>query len=371
MLMQKNEKFSSWGIDLKGNLIIAGPCSAESEEQVMNTAMAITGENIHILRVGIWKPRTRPNTFEGVGSIGLDWAKKAAKAINRPVAVEVANPHHVEECLKKGIDILWIGARTTANPFSVQALADALKGVDIPVMVKNPVNPELDLWIGALERISNAGVTRLAAIHRGFSTIDKSKYRNKPKWEIPIELKRLIPDVPIICDPSHICGNRELLLTVAQQAIDLDFDGLMIETHIDPKSALSDAKQQITPNELDSLLRRIVYKKPFSDDESFYHELEKLRADIDMFDNQLLDILSRRMEVSKKIGIIKEKSKITIYQQSRWDEIVNNRIKMGMSYELSEEFILNIYQSIHQESISRQTNLSPDEKEKLKLNNSK
>lgn len=366
MLMQKIEKLSNWGLDVNRTVVITGPCSAESEEQVMNTAMAISRQNVSIFRVGIWKPRTRPNNFEGVGSIGLDWAINAAKVIKKPVAVEVANPHHVEECLKKGINILWIGARTTANPFSVQALADSLKGVDIPVMVKNPVNPELDLWIGALERISNAGVTKLAAIHRGFSTIDKTKYRNKPKWEIPIELKRLFPDLPIICDPSHICGNRELLLTVAQQAIDLDFDGLMIESHIDPKAALSDSKQQITPEELDSLLRRIIYKKPFSNDMSFYCELEKLRADIDMFDNQLLDILSRRMEVSRQIGVIKEKSKITIYQPSRWDEIINNRIKIGMSYGFSEEFIHGIYQIIHQESISQQAHLLREEAENIK-----
>lgn len=358
MQIKQIEPLLNWGFDIKGTLIIAGPCSAESEEQVMNTAMAISGHNIDILRAGIWKPRTRPNSFEGVGSIGLDWAKNAAIAINKPVAVEVANPQHVEECLKKGIDILWIGARTTANPFSVQALADSLKGVDIPVMVKNPVNPELDLWIGALERISNAGITKLAAIHRGFSTIDNTKYRNKPKWEIPIELKRLIPDLPLICDPSHICGDRELLITVAQQAIDYNFDGLMIETHIDPKAALSDSKQQITPEELDNLLSRIIYKKTFSDDESFYHELEKLRADIDLFDNQLLDILSRRMEVSRKIGIIKRNNQITIYQPNRWNETVNKRIKIGMSYGFSEEFVLNIYQSIHQESISQQSNLS-------------
>lgn len=365
MLLNKIEPLSNWGLDLKGTVIITGPCSAESEEQVMNTAMAIAEQNITILRVGIWKPRTRPNTFEGVGSVGLDWAKNASIAIKKPVAVEVANPHHVEECLKKGIDILWIGARTTANPFSVQALADSLKGVDIPVMVKNPVNPELELWIGALERISNAGITKLAAIHRGFSTIDKAKYRNKPKWEIPIELKRLIPDLPIICDPSHICGNRDLLLNVAQQAIDLDFDGLMIETHIDPKAALSDSKQQITPEELDNLLSRIIYKKNFSDDVSFYRELEKLRADIDIFDNQLLDILSHRMKISRQIGIMKEKNEITIYQPNRWEELVNNRIKIGSGYELSEDFVLNLFQSIHKESMSRQTKVSLSDMENI------
>jgi chorismate mutase len=358
VLTQNIQKLSDWGLDVNGPIIIAGPCSAESEEQVMKTAIAISRQNITILRVGIWKPRTRPNTFEGVGSIGLDWAIKASKEINKPVAVEVANPYHVDECLKKGVDILWIGARTTANPFSVQAIADALKGIDIPVMVKNPVNPELDLWIGALERVHNAGITKLAAIHRGFSTLDKTKYRNKPKWEIPIELKRLVPDLPVICDPSHICGNRELLLTVAQQAIDLDFDGLMIETHIDPEIALSDSKQQVTPEGLDALLSKIIYKKTFSSDESFYRELEKLRADIDVFDNQLLDILSRRMEVSRQIGVIKEKSKVTIYQPSRWDEVVSNRVKIGMSYGFSEEFIRNIYQNIHQESILQQTHIS-------------
>ncbi len=337
-------------------LIIAGPCSAESEEQVMDTALSLSRlQRVNVFRAGIWKPRTRPNTFEGVGSAALVWSKNAGKAANLPVAVEVASPHHVEECLNHGIDILWIGARTTVNPFSVQAIADALKGVDIPVMIKNPVNPEIDLWIGALERVSNAGITRLAAIHRGFSSIDKAHYRNKPKWDIPLELKRLLPDLPIICDPSHICGSPERLLPVAQHAIDLNFDGLMIEAHINPKAALSDSKQQITPHELGDLLNRLTFKQPFSDSVDFYHELEKLRAEIDRLDVQLLDVLARRMEIAGRIGVLKEQSHITIFQPNRWDEIVRSRIGIGLGKNLSTEFIFEIFQNIHKESIAKQT----------------
>lgn len=353
--MITNAKLSDWTRAGDGPLIIAGPCSAESEEQVMATACALPQAGAHMLRVGIWKPRTRPNTFEGVGNIGLAWAKQAALAAQIPVAVEVANVAHVEDALKQGIDVVWIGARTTVNPFSVQAIADALRGVDIPVMVKNPVNPELELWVGALERLSNAGITKLAAIHRGFSTDDNAVYRNKPMWEIPIELKRLLPDLPLICDPSHICGNRELLLPVAQQAVDLDYDGLMIETHVDPSVALSDAKQQITPAALRELLAEVVYKRVFTNDVTLYQRLEELRAVIDKLDTQLLDVLAQRMEVSRQIGALKERGGLTIYQPNRWDQLVKSRTRIGKGKNLSEAFIFDLFQAIHQESIATQS----------------
>lgn len=344
-----------WGIKYSDTLIIAGPCSAESEEQVMATARGLASCGISAFRAGIWKPRTRPNCFEGVGAAGLKWVKQAGEFLGVPVAVEVANPQHVEDCLKANIDILWVGARTTVNPFAVQALADALRGVDVPVLVKNPVNPELDLWIGAMERLHTVGVKRLGAIHRGFSTVDNAIYRNKPKWEIAIELRRRYPTLPLICDPSHICGSTALIHSVAQKAMDLNFDGLMIESHIDPKSALSDAKQQLTPEDLGRLIKSLIYKKPYSEDMDLRHELERLRAAIDAVDHQLIDLFARRMDIARRIGEVKERGGITIYQPSRWDEIVHSRITMGHAYSLSEEFIFNVFENIHQEAIAAQS----------------
>ncbi len=349
------EGLSFNGIRFDRPLIISGPCSAESEEQVIETARQLHKNGIKIFRAGIWKPRTRPNSFEGVGSRGLLWLKRVKEEFGMFTSIEVANVKHVYEALKAGIDILWIGARTSVNPFSVQELADSLKGVDIPVMVKNPVNPDAELWIGALERINNAGIKRIAAIHRGFSTYNKSQYRNNPHWEIPIELKRRIPELPIITDPSHICGSKKLLFEVSQRSMDLNFDGLMIETHINPEKALSDAAQQITPEELKNLLAKLVLRKSNIDDDLLLITLEELRQEIDEYDEKLLNILDGRMAVSRKIGEYKKKNNITILQASRWDEILKNMIKLAHKKGLSEEFIMQIFRAIHQESINHQT----------------
>ncbi len=349
------EGLSFNGIRFDRPLIISGPCSAESEEQVIETARQLHKNGIKIFRAGIWKPRTRPNSFEGVGSKGLLWLKRVKEEFGMFTSIEVANVKHVYEALKAGIDILWIGARTSVNPFSVQELADSLKGVDIPVMVKNPVNPDAELWIGALERINNAGIKRIAAIHRGFSTYKKSQYRNNPHWEIPIELKRRIPELPIITDPSHICGSKKLLFEVSQRSMDLNFDGLMIETHINPEKALSDAEQQITPEELKNLLAKLVLRKSNIDDDLLLITLEELRQEIDEYDEKLLDILDGRMAVSRKIGEYKKKNNITILQASRWDEILKNMIRRAHKKGLSEEFIMQIFRAIHQESINHQT----------------
>jgi chorismate mutase len=342
----------------KGALfLISGPCSAESREQMMNTALAVSKSSIDLIRAGIWKPRTRPGSFEGVGSIGLPWLKEAGLAAGLPVAVEVAKPAHVEECLKTGIDVLWIGARTSVNPFLVQEIADALKGTDIPVMIKNPVNPDLELWIGAIERIAKAGSTNLAAIHRGFSTYEKIMYRNNPKWEIPVELKRRLPEIPVFCDPSHICGNTTWLASVSQTAIDLDFDGLMLESHINPLSALSDRNQQLNPEELGLLLQNLVYRRPSIDDKNILNNIESLRNKIDYIDNNLLEILAARMEVARSIGEYKKQANTTILQRMRWEEIVQSRIEMGSEKKLSENFIFQLFEIIHQEAIHQQSGI--------------
>lgn len=344
---------SSWGIESERPIIISGPCSAESEEQVIETAQRLADKGIDVLRAGIWKPRTRPGSFEGLGRIALPWLKKAGEIIGKPIAVEVATREHVFDCLKAGVDILWIGARTTANPFSVQEIADALEGVDIPVIVKNPVNPDLQLWIGALERINRAGITKIGALHRGFSSHDKSKYRNKPMWEFAVELKRLYPNLPIFNDPSHICGNRELLASVAQKALDLDFDGLMLESHRDPDKAWSDAAQQVTPERLGEIVSGLVIRE--ANEEVAAFKLEDLRNQIDRVDNYIMDILSERMEIAKKIGEFKRQNNITILQSTRWDEIVHDRIQKGTQKDLTEDFIKDLFEAIHQESIRHQT----------------
>jgi chorismate mutase len=349
------EGLSFNGIKFDRPLIISGPCSAESEEQVIETARQLHKNGIKIFRAGIWKPRTRPNCFEGVGSRGLMWLKRVKEEFGMFTSIEVANVKHVYEALKAGIDILWIGARTTVNPFSVQELADALRGVDIPVMVKNPVNPDTELWIGALERINNAGIKRIVAIHRGFSSYNKTPYRNNPQWEIPIELKRRIPELLILTDPSHICGSKKLLFEVSQKAMDLDFDGLMIEAHIDPEKALSDAEQQITPAELKKMLGRIVFRKPNIENGTLLTTLEELRQEIDEYDEKLVELLDGRMAISRKIGEYKKKNNITILQTGRWDEILNNMISLAQKKGLSEEFIMQIFRAIHQESINHQT----------------
>lgn len=363
MELQLNIKsLEEWGFPVGKPLIISGPCSAETEEQVMQTALRLAKQNVHILRAGIWKPRTRPNSFEGIGTVGLPWLKAAGKAINKPVAVEVANVKHVYEALKFGVDILWVGARTTVNPFAVQEIADALQGVDIPVLVKNPINPDLELWIGALERISKAGITKLGAIHRGFSNYEKTKYRNKPNWELPIELKRRIPNLPIVCDPSHICGTTEFLLEVSQEAMDLNFDGLMLESHITPKEAWSDAKQQVTPEELGQLLSQIVYRKEKVEDVVTLSKLEYLRGKIDKIDSDLIDLIAKRMEIAREIGAHKKEQNVTILQSNRWEEIMQKMLKAGTEKNLTEDFITKLFDIIHAESIHHQTQVMNNEK---------
>ncbi len=349
----KIDSISTWGLPNKRPLVISGPCSAESEEQVLETAKRLDGQGIDVLRAGIWKPRTRPGSFEGVGRIALPWLKKAGKELGKPVAVEVATREHVFECLRANIDILWVGARTTANPFSVQEIAEALVGVDIPVFVKNPVNPDLQLWIGALERINRSGITRIGALHRGFSSYDKSKYRNKPMWEIPIELKRIYPELPLFSDPSHIGGNRKLIAPLSQKALDLAFDGLMIEAHRSPTDAWSDALQQVTPESLGEIVKNLVIREPRADIGT--NKLDEMRSDIDRIDNYVLEILAERMDIAEKIGEFKRDNKITILQTSRWDEIVQDRADKGGSKGLTKEFVRELFVAIHQESIRHQT----------------
>ncbi len=349
----KLEPISLPGLELKRPWVVAGPCSAETEEQVMETAHQLADKGYKIFRAGIWKPRTRPGAFEGVGTVGLPWLKRVKEETGMYVGIEVANAHHVYEALKYGIDILWIGARTTANPFAVQEIADALKGMDIPVLVKNPVNPDLELWIGALERINRAGIKKLAAIHRGFSTYDDSKYRNHPQWQIPIELRRRIPELPIICDPSHIGGKRELIYKISQEAMDLNFDGLIIESHRCPDKAWSDAKQQVTPDELKKITKKIVLRGANIGDK-YRASLDELRTEIDRLDTTLLETLEKRMSISEAIGKYKKDNNITILQTRRYDEIMNNRRKQGASLGLSEEFTTKIFEDIHEESVTRQ-----------------
>jgi chorismate mutase len=310
-----------------------------------------------IFRAGIWKPRTRPNSFEGVGRIGLQWMKKVKEETGLLTATEVANAFHVEECLKAGIDILWIGARTTVNPFSVQEIADVLKGVNIPVFIKNPVNPDLQLWLGALERINQAGITKIAAIHRGFHSHSITPFRNDPKWEMAIELRTLCPDLPIICDPSHICGNTELIPYISQKALDMDMHGLMIETHCMPSVALSDAKQQLTPVQLKSLIEKLVVRKANSENEEFKSKLDELRESINKTDDELLNILMNRMKVVEKIGTYKKENDVTILQTHRWESLLNERIGTATMMGLSEDFVKTLYILIHEESIRRQTEI--------------
>jgi chorismate mutase len=342
------------GISPERPLIMAGPCSAESEEQVLTTARQLASQGVKIYRAGIWKPRTRPNAFEGVGSVGLPWLKKVKEQLGMYTATEVANVKHVYEALKYGVDILWIGARTTANPFAVQEIADTLKGMDIPILVKNPVNPDIELWIGALERLNDAGIRKLAAIHRGFSSYDKSLYRNDPHWQIPIELKRRIPNLQIIVDPSHIGGKRELIYDISQRAMDLNFDGLIIESHCNPDQAWSDAKQQITPDTLKCTLDKLIMRH--SDvDKVHAATLEELRLQIDKYDDEILNIFEQRMNIAEQIGRFKKENSITILQAGRWDAILNKRTKMGLSKGLSEDFVMKIFTAIHQESINHQT----------------
>lgn len=344
--------------DLGRPLIIAGPCSAESERQVLQTASELASNGIKIFRAGIWKPRTKPGGFEGMGKTALPWLQKVKEYTGMLTATEVANKAHVDAALEAGVDILWIGARTSANPFAMQEVADAIKewGRDVPVLVKNPVNPDLELWIGALQRIYNAGVRRLGAIHRGFSAYGKHLYRNMPEWRIPIELRRRYPHLPIICDPSHIGGKRELVAPLSQQALDMGFDGLIIESHCDPDCALSDKGQQITPEVLNFILGTLVVR----DENQSTESLALLRHEIDNLDNELLEVLNKRMQVSRDIGKYKKEHRMPILQASRYDSIMNSRVKLAMEMGMSAEFMRAVLSAIHEESVRQQIEVFND-----------
>ncbi len=342
--------------------VISGPCSAETEEQLLETATRLAKlDKIDLLRAGIWKPRTSPGNFEGVGEKGLPWMQKARELTGIPFTVEVANTAHVEAALKHDADVLWLGARTTVNPFSVQEIADAVKGVDIPVMVKNPINPDLKLWMGGIERIRKAGITQIGAIHRGFSSFGSMKYRNKPMWHIPIELKRLHPDLPIICDPSHICGRRDLLLSVSQKAADLDFNGLMLESHIAPDDAWSDAKQQITPEVLGELLEKVIWRKEKADKKEIVSDLAKFREQINQIDDELLTLLGDRMNIAEKIGLYKKDHNLTILQTHRWNDVLNKGVEEGKKKGLTAKFVTKYMDAVHIESINRQDRVMNEE----------
>jgi chorismate mutase len=339
----------------KRPLIISGPCSAETEEQVLATAqrLAATGK-VDMLRAGIWKPRTKPGMFEGVGTKGLPWLQQAKKITGIPVTVEVATAKQVQDALTFDVDVLWIGARTTVNPFSVQELADALRGVDVPVMIKNPVNPDMELWSGAVERVARAGIKQIGLIHRGFSTYANTEYRNAPMWHLAIEMKLKYPELLFINDPSHICGRRDILLDTMQKAIDLDYDGLMVETHIDPDNAWSDAKQQVTPERLSEMLDAIIWRKEDINSEEYHTALDKLRQQINQLDDELMQILSQRMKIAELIGSYKRENNITILQTSRWNEIIERAFVKGDNLGLSKEFITKYFDAVHMESISHQ-----------------
>ena len=339
----------------KAPLIISGPCSAETEEQVMQTAirLAATGK-VDMMREGIWKPRTRPGSFEGIGTKGLPWLQQAKKETGLPIAIEVATGKQVEDALHFDVDVLWIGARTTVNPFSVQEIADALRGVKVPVLIKNPLNPDLELWVGGMERIAKAGIEDLGLIHRGFSSYGNTDFRNAPMWHLAIEMKRRFPGIPMINDPSHICGRRDILQEVAQQAIDLDFDGLIIESHIDPDNAWSDAKQQITPEVLKEMLEAIRWRKDDVANKDFQSHLEKFRQQINQLDDELLQVLATRMKVAEKIGEYKKENNITILQTNRWNEILERAIAKGNKMGLTDDFVTKYMDAVHMESIHHQ-----------------
>lgn len=348
-------KRNSWLTKDKRPIVIAGPCSAETEEQVLETAIRLkkTGKS-DIFRAGIWKPRTNPGSFEGVGTRGLPWMQKVRDITGFPVTVEVAKASHVELCLEFGIDILWIGARTTVNPFAVQEIADALKGVDIPVLVKNPINPDLALWNGAIARLRKAGLKELGAIHRGFSNLGEKYYRNRPQWQIAIEFMRQNPELPILCDPSHICGRRDILQDVGQKAMDLDYDGLMIESHIDPDSAWSDASQQITPEVFGAMITDMKLRHDYEDNFRLQSKLEQMREVIDHIDEEIINLLANRMSIARDIGSYKKENNMTIYQDKRWNEIIKkSRIQADKSG-LSKEFIIKYISAVHDESIDQQ-----------------
>ena len=359
------------GIDFQRPYLIAGPCSAETSEQVMQSCVGAASQGACMLRAGIWKPRTRPNSFEGVGQKGLPWIKAAGEQTQRPITVEVANKTHVKEALAAGVDVLWIGARTTVNPFAVQEIANALQGVDIPVMIKNPVNPDVDLWMGAVERFYQAGIRKMAVIHRGFSVSRSAPYRNLPMWEIPIELGRRLPQLEIICDPSHICGNRELIPSVSQKAMDLNFAGLMIETHIQPDQAWSDARQQLQPAALGALMKKLILRNSANNDKHFLAQLETLRIDIDQLDHEMISLMGKRMDIVKTIGQLKKENGVTILQMNRWVKIFDSRVAATMEEGLSDDFAQAFIQCLHNESIQQQTQIMNAEEGGIGQNNVK
>jgi chorismate mutase len=354
--MENSKKMRTWldEMNLTHPLVIAGPCSAETEDQVIKIAHALKDTDVNYYRAGIWKPRTRPGNFEGVGALGLKWLQKVQKETGMKTATEVANRAHVELALEHDVDLLWIGARSTVSPFIIQEIADALKGTDKIVLVKNPVNPDLALWLGAIERLYAADIKNLGVIHRGFSTFEKTKYRNIPEWQMAIELQSKFPDLPIINDPSHITGKRDMIFDVAQTALDLNFDGLMIETHCDPDNAWSDAAQQVTPERLVEIMRDLKVRKESDPEEKYNKELSNLRAQIDIIDNQLLETLGKRMKLAEGIGALKSKHNVAVLQSSRWNEILGRMILEGETKGLSEEFVLRMFKAIHQESINHQ-----------------
>jgi chorismate mutase len=354
--MENKKELRNWldAFGLDHPLVIAGPCSAETEEQVLKIAHQLKDTDTTVLRAGIWKPRTRPGNFEGVGALGLKWLQKAKEETGLLTTTEVANANHVDLALKHDIDILWIGARTTVSPFIVQEIADALKGTDKTVLIKNPVNPDLALWLGAVERFYTADVKNLGVIHRGFSTYEKTKYRNNPEWQIPIDLKNKFPDLPLILDPSHIAGRRDIIFDLCQTALDLNYDGLMVETHFDPDNAWSDAAQQITPVTLDQMTVDLRIRKKDAEAMEFKNMLNTLRTQIDVVDNKIVEMMGKRMKIADEIGAIKKQNNVAILQNRRWNEILGKMILDGEAHDLSEEFMLKIYKAIHQESINHQ-----------------
>lgn len=342
-------------------LIIAGPCSAETEEQVLETCIRLAAtKKVNILRAGIWKPRTKPGSFEGIGSKALPWLQEAKKQTGLPIAVEVATAQHVEEAMRYNVDLLWIGARTTANPFSVQAIADALKGITVPVFIKNPINPDIELWMGAVQRIAQAGIQQIGLIHRGFSIYGNTEYRNAPVWSLAIEMKRRLPEMLMLCDPSHIAGKRKTLQTIAQQAIDLNMNGLMIETHIDPDNAWSDAQQQITPEAFLQLINQLQWRSALSNEQNFIDALQKLREQIDYIDDELLMLLSQRMQIADKIGAYKKENNVAILQTQRWTDILERAYQKADTLGLNKEFITQYFEAVHMESIQHQTKMMND-----------
>jgi len=354
--MENNKEMRKWldAFGLSHPLVIAGPCSAETEEQVLKIAHELKDTDVTVYRAGIWKPRTRPGMFEGVGAIGLKWLQRVKKETGLLTATEVANKDHVKLALDHDIDILWIGARSTVSPFIVQEIADALEGTDKIVLVKNPVNPDVALWLGGVERLYSANIKKLGLIHRGFSTYEKSKYRNNPEWQIAVEVQNRFPDLPLICDPSHITGNRSMIFDTCQMALDLNFDGLMVESHWDPDNAWSDAAQQVTPSNLVQIMKDLKIRKTTTEEESYQVELQNLRTQIDVADQTILDTLGKRMKVSEAIGRLKKENNVAVLQSKRWNEILGRMVLEGEERGLSEEFILRLFKAIHQESINHQ-----------------